>query len=87
MWLLQVLTARVCVCVCVSPHVVVLRFHASVLAAFALHCALTAENSGKPLEKEEQAGREEYTSALRAIIEMSAVVVVAYWANCLFNNN
>lgn len=49
-------SARVCVCVCVSPHVVVLRFHASVLAAFALHCALTAENSGKPLEKEEQAG-------------------------------
>lgn len=85
MWLLQVLTARVCVCMCVSPHVVVLRFHASVLLAFALHCALTAENSGKPLEKEK--GREEYTSALRAIIEMSAVVVVAYWANCLFNNN
>lgn len=76
-------SSRVCVCVCVSPHVVVLRFHASVLLAFALHCALTAENSGKPLEKEE--GREEYTSALRAIIEMSAVV--AYWANCLFNNN
>lgn len=30
------------VCVCVSPHVVVLRFRASVLLAFSLHCTLTA---------------------------------------------